>query len=84
MSEAQISPGLAFALAGQVSAGLTPGDLQPERMQASLIAIGLMVMNACDDQLVRDALALSERSRVSATGDGSYRVTYTPQEGHDE
>jgi hypothetical protein len=69
---------LALALAGQVSAGLTPGDGELERARASLISIGLMVLNMSGhDDLVRSTLELSERAHVTLSRDGM-SITYTP------
>lgn len=66
----QIDLGLAVAIAGQVSAGLAPGDGQDERATAALVAIGLMVKNAASDKLVDDALDLAARSTVTRIGGG--------------
>jgi hypothetical protein len=75
-----IAPSLALALAGQVSAGLTPGDNELERAHASLISIGLMVLNASDrDDLVRATLELSEHATVTVSRDG-LSISYVPPE----
>ena len=67
-----------MALAGQVSAGLTPGEGELERARAALTAIGLMVLNASASERAREVLALVERSRVTEHGAGSTRVEYRP------
>jgi hypothetical protein len=71
----QIEHGLAVAIAGQVSLGLTPGDGNLERMHGALVAIGMMVRNAADDDtLVAETLALAERTRITQEGDGLWRI----------
>jgi hypothetical protein len=70
---AQIDPGLAVAIAGQVSVGLAGGDGQEERAAAALIAIGLMVRNAAESQLVDDTLALSDTTEVHRLTGGGWR-----------
>jgi hypothetical protein len=67
---AAIEVGLAVALAGQVSIGLTPGDGQPERAAAALHVIGLMLLNANEDEFVRATLAMSERTTITRTDAG--------------
>jgi hypothetical protein len=75
----QIDPVLAVAIAGQVSAGLTPGLGQPERMSGALTAIGLMVRNASDSPLVQAALDLIDRTEVTEHGEGVTRFVTRPQ-----
>ena len=69
----QIDLGFAVALAGQVSAGLAEGEGQPERANASLLAIGLMLKNAARDDLVDDVLALAGSTHVTEYGAGVAR-----------
>jgi hypothetical protein len=68
-----IDEGLALSLAGQVSAGLTPGEGQHDRMYGSLVAIGLMVRNASRSEAVQETLDLIDRSEVTEHGDGVTR-----------
>jgi hypothetical protein len=70
-SRGQIDPGLALAIAGQVSIGLTPGDKRAERAHMALVVIGLMVKQASPgDEIVADVLTLAERTRIEASGEG--------------
>jgi hypothetical protein len=70
-----ISETFAVVLAGQVAAGLTPGEGQVERMRASLLVIGLMVRNTANSQLVNDVLAMVDHSVVTQYDEhGSTRV----------
>jgi hypothetical protein len=76
----QIDSNLAIALAGQVAAGIMTGDGEDERAYAALLAIGLMVRNAVDDDLtlehVDEILKLGEHGTVT--------VSRGPAEGADE
>ena len=65
-----IELGLAVAIAGQVSLGLTPGDGQEERMAGALMVIGLMVKKAADDTTVNDVLDLTASTRIERLKDG--------------
>jgi hypothetical protein len=69
-----LDEGLALSIAGQISAGLTPGEGQPDRMFGSLVAIGLMIRNATDSQAVQETLDLIEHSEVTEHGDGVTRI----------
>jgi hypothetical protein len=71
----QIEQGLAIAIAGQVSVGLTRGDGRLGRMEGALLAIGLMIKNAAQDGNVDDILALSEGAEIRQADDGSWRIT---------
>jgi len=73
-----LDPWLATAIAGQVSAGLTPGDGQQERCYGALVAIGLMVYNACPDDIVREVLEAHEWSVVERSPEGGWQTTYRP------
>lgn len=77
----QIDTSLAIALAGQVSAGLAVGDGQEERARAALTAIGLMLYNATEEQMVRDSLNLAGNVRVTSTGPGTWRFDAGEDEG---
>jgi hypothetical protein len=76
----QIDEMLAVAIAGQVSAGLTPGDEQERRMRGALIAIGLMVRNTSDSPLVQGALDLIDRTTVTVEGNVTRFSTVLPAE----
>lgn len=74
----QIEHGLALAIAGQVSAGLTRGDNELDRARACLQAIGLFMLTATDrEQLIVDTLALSDHTVATVSGDG-LSISYTP------
>ena len=69
---------LAIAMAGQVSTGLTPGDNELEHARGALTALGLMLLNATEnDETIRDVLQMSEQSRITVSSDGMSQ-TYTP------
>lgn len=70
MSPRTIDTGLALSIAGMVAAGLARGDAQEDRALASLLAIGLMLTNATDDQHVHDQLALADHATVTRTETG--------------
>lgn len=74
----RIQPTLALAIAGMVGAGLTPGDGEKERAQSSLMAIGLMILNATDrDEIIQATLDMADRSHVTISKDGM-SISYTP------
>jgi hypothetical protein len=60
----QLDPSLAVAIASQIAAGLAAGYGREQRALMSLNAIGLMVLNASEDERVREILVASERMRV--------------------
>jgi hypothetical protein len=73
-----IERGLAISLAGQVSAGLAAGEGQEERAVRSLIAIALMLLNATDEPIVHETMALIEDMSVERTEHGGWQFTFRP------
>jgi hypothetical protein len=75
MPDSKMEEGLAVAMAGQVAVGLTPGDDQDLRAQAALMALGMMLLNACpDDERVRQALAASDSTLITRTPGGGWQI----------
>ena len=78
MRRQQIEPGLALAIAGQVSIALTPGDGKAERSHMALVVIGLMLRQAAPgDELVAAALDLATRTRIEGEA-GSWTIIPEP------
>lgn len=69
---------LALALASQVSVGLTPGGSELERARASLMAIGLMILNSNKDSDVQEVLQFPSYGTFEVQEDGSVSITITP------
>jgi len=70
---------LGLSIAGMVSVGLAPGDRQLERATASLMAIGLFMLNEYpDDEVIRQTLEIGQQGQVTENADGSISITVTP------
>jgi hypothetical protein len=66
---------LAIALAGQVATGLAAGDEQEDRARNALIAIGLMLRTATNNnEIVVSTLAMAEETRITRLPDGGLRI----------
>lgn len=75
---AAIEPGLAMSLASQVSAGLARGDNEEQRQRGALVTIGLMLMNATNDEHVQDVLERAGSATVTVEDDVTH-VTFHAQ-----